>query len=218
MTRIACLHTADSNISVFDSALAELGKDEVKLIHAVRSDLLFEAEAAGAMTPEIERQAIDQLCALSVDVDAVIMTCSTLGPAAALANKVSKCAVFRVDEALALKAARYGGKIVALCAVETTVDPTKKLFESIAIGTGANVDVQLVKGAWGLFKAGDQKAYLLCIAKSASEALAGGASVVALAQSSMAGAKFLIPETSSVLDSPTEGLLAAISAANSINR
>ncbi len=46
--RIACLHTAESNVAIFEAARP----DGVRLRHAVRPDLLAAAEAEG-LTPEI---------------------------------------------------------------------------------------------------------------------------------------------------------------------
>src|SRR5260221_713152 len=48
--RVACLHTADSNIAAFEAARRELGRDGVALRHVVRADLLEAAERAGGLT------------------------------------------------------------------------------------------------------------------------------------------------------------------------
>lgn len=74
--RIACLHTAASNAAVFDAACPA----GVRLTHAVRPDLLAAAEAAGGLTPEIAAATAEALRGL--EGDAVLLTCSTLGPAA----------------------------------------------------------------------------------------------------------------------------------------
>ena len=105
-----------------------------------------------------------------------------------------------------------GGKVVVLCAVETTVEPTRLLFEAAARATGAEVIVQLVPGAWGAFKAGDRTRYLEMIARPADAAMRAGATQVALAQASMAGACGLAPVGERPLNSPMAGLLAAAAA------
>ena len=53
--RIACLHTVDSNIAVFEAAAS--GLPGVTLTHHVRADLLKRAEAAGQLTDEIRDEA-----------------------------------------------------------------------------------------------------------------------------------------------------------------
>ncbi|HUN50891.1 MAG TPA: hypothetical protein VMU42_07235, partial [Candidatus Sulfotelmatobacter sp.] len=73
---IACLHTAESNVAVFDAAAAALGAN---LTHLVRADLLQAAEAAGGMTPAVAARTAALLHRLAEDADAVLLTCSTLG-------------------------------------------------------------------------------------------------------------------------------------------
>ncbi len=99
---------------------------------------------------------------------------------------------------------------MALCAVETTLGPTARLFEQAAQATGATVEVQLVPGAWALFKAGDIEGYLRILAEAADSAYAHGASVVALAQASMSGAAALVTAGARPLSSPGAGLAAAV--------
>ncbi|MBN8943097.1 MAG: Asp/Glu racemase [Rhizobiales bacterium] len=212
MLRIACLHTAESNIAVFDAALRTLVPgDTVMLRHAVRAELLADAEAAGEVTPEIAGRTGEALLALGGDADAVILTCSTLGPVAdSLAGTMP---ALRVDAALAREAVRDGGKVVALCTVETTLAPTRALFEAAAATTGAAVEVRLVPGAWAAFRAGDRNRYLALVAEAADAALRGGATQVALAQASMAGAAGLATALPAPLTSPAAGLRAAIARA-----
>ncbi len=173
--RIACLHTASSNVAVFDGARPE----GVELVHAVRPDLLAAAEAAGGLTPEIADATGAALRALAEGAEAVLLTCSTLGPAAAAAGAL------RADAALAVAVARAGGAAEVLCAAPSTLAATSELFAEAAAGTGAWPDVRLVPGAWPLFHAGDLDAYHASIAAAAD---ASGADVVALAQASMAPA------------------------------
>jgi hypothetical protein len=207
---ITCLHTAHSNIAVFEEAALALGLPAGTLRHAVRADLLAAAELAGGLTPEIENQTRAALLELCDTADAVILTCSTLGAAAVAVAAVAKIPVLRVDGALAGKAVRCGGKVVALCAIETTVEPTSALFAAAAKQTGAVVEVRLVPGAWALFKAGDRDAYLAAIAAAADAAYRDGADIVALAQASMAGAAALVTAGPKPLSSPAAGLEAAM--------
>jgi len=213
---ITCLHTAESNIAVFEAAARAVGLPDGSLRHEVRADLLADAERDGGLTPEIEARTGEVLLALCAGADAVLLTCSTLGPAASSAAHSAPVPVLRVDGALATEAVRDGGKVVALCAVETTVAPTRALFEAAARETGAAVEVRVVPGAWAVFKAGDQNRYLAMIAAASDEASRHGASRVALAQASMAGAADLTREGVRPLTSPTVGLAAALEAASAV--
>ena len=215
MIRIACLHTAESNVAVFDAALDTLGTAGVELRRCVRADLLGAAERAGGLTPAITAQTAEALRELCDGADAVLLTCSTLGPAAEAAAKTTSIPVMRVDAALAREAVKGAGKIIGSSAVETTVEPTKLLFEAAAHATGAEVTVHLVPHAWAAFKAGDRDRYLAMIARAADEAMRSGATRVALAQASMAGATTLVATSPRPLNSPTVGLAAAIATASS---
>ena len=200
--RIDCLHTADSNISIYDDAAGHLGFAPDALMHAVRPDLLAAAEQAGGVTAAIESDTVAALLALGAHADAVILTCSTLGPIAALAGANSNVPVFRADQSLAQAAVRQGGRISVLCAVETTLKPTGDVFAETARLTGAHINIRLVDGAWSLFKAGDLAAYHRMIARAADDAYADGATKVVLAQSSMAGAAPLVTRGPTPLTSP----------------
>jgi hypothetical protein len=207
MTTIACLHTAAGNLAVFDAACPP----GVTLTHTLREDLLKDAEAAGGLTCEIAARTAAALEALATPgVDAVLLTCSTVGPGAAQAK--APVPVLRVDAALAETATKDGGKVVVLCAVETTVEPTRAIFAEAAARHGATLDVRLVPGAWAAFRAGDPAGYHRIVAEAAEAAFAEGAAQVALAQASMTGAVALT-RGRRPLASPPVGLAAARDAA-----
>lgn len=211
MLNISCLHSAQSNLAVFEAARRALKLDDVMLKHRVRSDLLAAAEKAGSATPDILAQTAAELAALAKGADGILLTCSTLGPAAAQAAREIKVPVLRVDQALAELAVRDGGTVTVLCAVGTTIGPTRTLFAEAAMATGAEIEVRLVPGAWDLFRAGRQEDYWRLIAEASDAATLEGA-VVALAQASMAGAAAFARQTPP-LTSPGAGLSAIVAAA-----
>ena len=200
---LALLHTAASNIALFDAEA-----DGVRLVHEVRPDLLAAAEAGGGLTAAIAAAAADTLVALSARADAVVLTCSTLGPAVVEAGRRSPVPVIRADAALARSAVSGGGHVVALYAAPTTVEATRALFAHAAAGTGARVDTRIVPGAWAMFQAGRIEDYVRAVARAAGEALDAGADRVALAQASMAPAAVHLPGRP-VLTSPARALAEA---------
>lgn len=211
--RITCLHTAESNIAVFDAAATALGIGSQVLHHAVRADLLAAVERAGKLTPDIAEQTRLALVALAQHCDVVVLTCSSLGPVVELAGAYTRVPMLRADEALAFAAVHAGGKVTVLCAIETTIEPTSRLFLQVARQAGASVEVQWVPGAWAMFKAGDLQGYLATVAKAADRAYVEGASIVALGQASMSGAASLVTAGSAPLTSASAGLRAALSRA-----
>jgi len=212
MPRLSLLHTARSNILVFETVRRQMRLDGVMLHHRVRADLLAAAERPGAAVAPVLRRTASELRILAAGADAVLLTCSTLGPAAVLAQEAARVPVLRVDQALANEAVRRGGKVVVLCAAGATIAPTRALFEHAALLTGAEIEVRLVPGAWERFRAGDNAGYLALAAEAADLAGREGPATVALAQASMAGAAKLCREAVP-LTSPAVGLAAAIAAA-----
>jgi hypothetical protein len=120
--------------------------------------------------------------------------------------------VLRVDAALAEQATKGGGRVVVLCAVETTVEPSRRIFAEAAARHGATIEVRLVPDAWSAFRAGDVARYHAIVAAASDVAFAEGAAEVALAQASMAGAVALATGRAP-LASPAAGLAAVTSPA-----
>jgi hypothetical protein len=198
---IACLHTAESNAPLFEGAAAALPGGALRLTHRIRADLLREP------TPETLAEAVALLRELTEGADAVLLTCSTIGAAAALVTD-APCPVLRADAALAEAATRAGGLTHVLYAAPTTRGPTQAIFAAAAARSGASLDLRLVEGAWALFLAGDLTGYHACIAASA-QGLPGR---IALAQASMAGAAALMTEAPP-LTVPAVSVMAAARAA-----
>lgn len=207
--RIVLLHTAESNAAVFSAAAYELNIPAAFLQHHVRADLLQACEEAGGLTSSIVQQTADGLLQLAQHADAVLLTCSTLGPAVELAAASSKVPILRVDRALAETALAAEGKISVLYAVETTQRPTAELFAAVQRNKKAQIEFVWVAGAWDSFKQGNGAAYLQLIAAAADSAYQAGAETVVLAQSSMAGAASLT-QFGKPLTSPLCGLRAAM--------
>lgn len=197
---IACLHTADSNIPIFDAACPA----DVTLRHEVRADLL--EAAADGLSLGVVAKTQSQLRQMAEGADAVLLTCSTLGSAAE--GVEVGVPVLRVDQALARQACGDGGVVAAICAAPSTLGPTRDIFEWEARRTGADVRIVLVDSAWEIFLSGDLDGYVQAIAGAANLA---AADVVALAQASMAPAALLTRRP--VLTSPEAGLAAARDAA-----
>ncbi|EKY3196331.1 glutamate racemase [Cronobacter turicensis] len=184
--KIACLHTAQSNVAVFNEAARALNLPQDAITHKVMPHLLEQAQAAGGVTPEIEKEAIAALADLRTDADVVLLTCSTLGPAADFLAQDP--GIMRVDRALAQAAATAGQPVMVLCAAPTTLHPTAALFRATLAPT-TPLGVEIIPEAWALFQSGQHEDFHQRIAQAAEQAFARGAGCVALAQASMAGAE-----------------------------
>lgn len=208
---IACLHTAESNIAIYEAAAETLGLPAGTLRHHVRADLLLAAERVGRLTEEITAETAALLWHLAEDADAVVLNCSTLGPAVSTVAAGAAAPIIRADATLADEAVKAGGKVIVLCTVETTIAPTSALFEAAARATRAEIEVRLIPGAWAYFRAGDLSAYLTAIAEAVKAASREGPVTIAFAQASMTDAARLLPEGAvQPMSGPTTALKAAI--------
>lgn len=182
--RIAFLHTADVHIETFDQIFADLAPG-ARLVHRVDAGLLERARNNGIEA--VRKEVLETLKNLS-DADAVLCTCSTLGP---LADEAARSApnIVRIDRPLMEKACAAGSKtLVALC-LESTRDATLGLLQDCASQTGTPITstVALCAEAWAHFEAGEQDAYASSIANEISKKLAEQPDIdsVVLAQASM---------------------------------
>lgn len=201
--RISFLHTVESNQRLFDDTAKQLGLAEGDLRHELRPELREAVQRAGTMPAEVKEEATRRLLALAVDADVVILTCATLG-AAADDIEHPPVPIVRADVALAVEANRIGGKITVLCAVESTVNPNRKLFAQHASDTTVSIDVVLVERAWALFSNGNADDAREChalVAAAANHAFDAGADVVVYAHPWMMAALDLANDDRRPLDS-----------------
>lgn len=205
--RIACLHTAASNIDVFEQAANRLALQDGQLHHVVHPELLELAEQQGGITPEITSRTLRIIETLLDEADAVLVTCSTLGTIADAAQGGFAKPVLRTDRALAEQALQSGQSVTVLCTAPTTLQPTTDLFRATYAGSAISPDIRLIDGAWNIFRAGDNETYNRMIADAADAAYIQGSQLVVLAQTSMADASALISHERKVLDAPTAALL-----------
>lgn len=205
--RISFLHTLEGNRKIFDDAAKDLGVSSEQLRHEIRTDLRLAIQQTGMVTAEITEQIKHCLVELSTDADAVVVTCATLSPLAAVIDDLP-VPIVRADAALAATAARIGGHIVVLCALESSVEPTRRLFAEYVNEKVDSVKVVNVAGVWDLFSGGNLDVCFAEVARAADQAYDAGASVVAFAHPWMAQATPLVRAGRVVLDSPHAALQA----------
>ena len=200
MTSYGFLHTSPVHVATFDALLARLRPDAQR-VHVVDESLLSDARQRGPQfVTGCVREHLDRLRDRGASV--VCCTCSTIGDIAE--ENALGVPVFRVDRPMAAQAVRSGPRIVVVAALASTLEPTRHLLEHEARAAGQDVALTLItaEGAWELFEAGDQDGYLDVISQAARHA-AADASVVVLAQASMAAAEPLLQDlTAPVLSSP----------------
>src|SRR5216110_1891276 len=102
--RVVMIHTARVNPTTFDALAAEL-LPGVQLEHVLDESLLQDTIRAGELTEAVrERFQARARDALASNPDAVVLTCSSVGPAAEGLD------VLRIDQAMAERAAALGSR------------------------------------------------------------------------------------------------------------
>ncbi|MFH1555800.1 MAG: aspartate/glutamate racemase family protein [Pseudomonadota bacterium] len=127
--------------------------------------------------------------AVDAGADAVLVTCSSLGPAVDAAIPLCPVPLFRVDDGMALAALEKGTRIGVLATLSTTLVPTTDLLKHHAAQKGVRVTLTsgVCEGAFARLAAGDRAGHDVLV-RAELAAMVPKVDVVVLAQASMARA------------------------------
>lgn len=218
--RIGFVHTVPALAATFEADLQQRVPGAAA-VHVVDADLLARARAGGV--DEVVQQRLDaHVAALRAQgVDAVLVTCSTLGDATERAGIGPGAPVVRVDaamaeEAVALAQQRGSGapRVTVLATERATVDPTTGVLHRAAAAreVAMTVEAIVLDEALTARAAGEQDRHDALVAEAVVTA-ARHADVVVLAQASMAAAAATVQVDVPVLSSPTSALARVVEAA-----
>ena len=203
---IAYLHTSHVLIPLF-AELSTRELPEVEQFHMVDESLIQNTIRANQLTKTTIRRVVSAvLSAHEGGADAVVVTCSSIGPAATIAAEVCDFPVIRVDEAMAEEAVRSGRRIGVAATLSTTLEPTVALLRAKARDAGRDVDVveSLCGDAFRAVLSGDTLTHDRLLADSLSR-LRKSVDIVVLAQASMARVVESLPNgngSAPILSSP----------------
>lgn len=141
--RVGALHTVPALVPVFQDLLSARRPD-LDIVHLADASLLSRA-IAGGVTEDVRAGLRGHLAALrDAGAEAVLVTCSSIGEAAAQEAAALGVRLHRVDAPMAAEAvarARAGrGRILVLATLEATLGPTTRLVEEAARDAGAPDD------------------------------------------------------------------------------
>jgi len=213
MTTLALIHTGTFLPAVFTALCHEI-MPEVEVFNIVDESLIKNTIAANQVTPQTARRLIDYLkSAEEAGADAILVTCSSIGPVVEAAQPFLNIPVLRVDVPLADQAIRLGQRIGVVATLPTTLEPTVALIQRQAAVQGKAVDVisTLCPGAFQAVAAGDTATHDRLVIAGIRE-LMPQVDVIVLAQASMARAANAIPEAerrAPILSSPRLAVAAA---------
>ncbi|MEZ4869083.1 MAG: aspartate/glutamate racemase family protein [Caldilineaceae bacterium] len=206
MTTLALVHTGTFLAAVFTDLCHEAMPD-VEVFNIVDESLIKNTIAANQVTPQTARRLVEYLkSAEEAGADAILVTCSSVGPMVEAAQQFINIPVLRVDTPMANKAISLGTRIGVVATLPTTLKPTMELIQRQAQLQGKTVDVvsTLCAGAFQAVAAGDTAKHDQLVAAGIRE-LMPQVDVIVLAQASMARAAKTIPEaerTAPILSSP----------------
>jgi glutamate racemase len=191
---LALIHTSPTLAPVFAKLCKEI-IPEASIFHMVDESLIQDTIRSGGLRKPTIRRVVDHVAsAEAAGADAVLVTCSSIGPAATLAQQLFETPVLRIDDAMAESAVRQARKIGVLATVRTTLDPTTALLREKAAQAGRVVELVecLCEDAFPAVMAGDTGTHDRIVRKALLEDL-DGVDLIVLAQASMARVVATLP-------------------------
>ncbi len=189
MPNVVMIHTVQSNEALFGELCAEL-LPEAATRHVVDEGLLGDTIAAGRLTDDVRARFRARAAEARADgADLIVLTCSSVGPAAdGLADDLA-VPVLRIDEAMAGRAVALGRRIGVAATLSTTLEPTAELVCRAGAHAGRPVEVvtELAEGAFQALRSGDAERHDTLV-MDALRSLAARVDAIVLAQASMARA------------------------------
>lgn len=184
---LALIHTSPTLTPVF-RALCAAEMSDVEVFHMVDESLIQDTIRAGRLRGITIRRLLGQIeSAVAAGADAVMVTCSSIGPGVALAQSLFELPVIRIDDAMAEEAVRMGRRIGVAATLRTTLEPTIDLLKEKASQRGRTIEIaeSLSEGAFEAVLAGDVMTHDRILAEKLIRDL-HDVDVIVLAQASMA--------------------------------
>jgi Asp/Glu/hydantoin racemase len=184
---LALIHTSPTLTPMF-GALCAAEMPDVEVFHMVDESLIKDTIRAGRLRRVTVRRLLWQIeSAEAAGADAVMVTCSSIGPGVAIGQRLFDIPVIRVDEAMAEEAVQMGRRIGVAATLRTTLEPTIALLQEKAAEAGREIEIveSLSAGAFDAVLAGDTETHDRILRESLVRDMRD-VDLVVLAQASMA--------------------------------
>src|SRR3954468_11277539 len=158
---LALIHTGTFLAPVFTKLCKELMPD-VKVFNIVDESLINNTIAANHLTAATSRRVAHYLeSAEEAGADAILVTCSSIGPAVEAARPFVNVPVLRVDQPMADTAVSTGRRIGVIATLSTTLAPTAQLIRARAAAQGREIEIveHLCAGAFQAVADGDTETH-----------------------------------------------------------
>ena len=203
---LAMLHTSHVLIPAF-TQLSKEHLPSVNVFHMTDESLIKNTIAAGRLTASTTRRMAAMVwSAREGGADAVMITCSSIGPGVKVLRQLFDFPIFRIDEAMAEAATSQAHRIGVLATLQTTLDPSVEVLRETAASHSHDIKVvpHLCEGAFEAILAGRATTHNQIVAQGLND-LAKQVELIVLAQASMAGVVEKLPaemKTVPILSSP----------------
>jgi Asp/Glu/hydantoin racemase len=184
---LGLIHTVVNLVPVF-ADLTQRHLPDWSVFSIVDESLLKNTIRSGELTTITMRRLAGHVwSAVDAGADAIMVTCSSVGPAVDATVPFCPVKLFRVDEAMADEAIDLGARIGVLATLSTTLGPTRDLIERRAARRAKPVSLShsICEGAFEALQRGDRERHDQLIKEKLLD-IAKTVDVVVLAQASMA--------------------------------
>ncbi len=210
--KLALIHTATVNATTITQLCKEAMPD-VEVFNIVDESLLKNTIAAQKLTPNTYRRLATYLeSAEAAGADAILVTCSSIGPAVDAGRQQVNIPVLRIDQAMADEAVRLGQRIGVIATLSTTLEPTSALVQASAVSQSKTIELvaHLCTGAFEAMMNGDTATHDRLVTIGL-QTLMDQVDVIVLAQATMARVVATLPAAEQrvpILASPPLGVAA----------
>lgn len=185
MYKIALIHTVQSVLATFGDKIKSVIKD-VKIVNTLDEFLASDPAEKGEFTINNANRLFSIIkCAEMTEVDAIVITCSTLSPIAEQIRPFISVPVITIDEPMLQEAVSIGTNITILATAQSTIDPTISKLSSEAEKSKKHINITsyVCDEAYTAIKSGDKNHHDEIVKRKALEIKEQD--VVILAQASM---------------------------------
>ena len=186
--KLTMIHTVPGLVGLFMDLCKEI-LPSVLVHNLVEESLLKNLLEIGQITPYTNRRVVQTiLSAREGGTDAILVTCSSIGPCVPLARPLCEVPVLRIDDPMAEQAVKVARRIGVAATARTTLKPTADLIEEKAKAAGKEVSVQasLYEEAFSALMQGDGERHDSILLEGLKAQERQGAEALVLAQASMA--------------------------------
>jgi glutamate racemase len=218
---IAAIHTAMPMVDPTKELFAKYLPDE-RLINIVDDSLIQDVIRNNGVTPEVKKRLMAYYhAAVDAGAEIIFNTCSSVGEVAISARQILPVPIVKIDDDMAKKSIGISDRIGVIATLATTLGPTCRLVESMALAAGKKIKITegLADGAFQAVISGNRDLHDELILKKALE-IAGNVDVIVLAQGSMARMEQNLSDKTGriVLSSPLSGVLNVLSLVNEMKK